>query len=115
MTKQILDIELTGIDPNRPGSERVTEAVGVNLANPRPQAVTGEHHVHVMIAKRPAVKGLEEVTFAPAPKVLQVGSEGNERYLRPFHWTTRTRSSSKRIIALMRLVMPRPQPIPGLR
>ena len=70
MTKQILDIELTGIDPNRPGSKRVTEAVGVDLSHPRPQAVTGEHDVHVVIAKRPAVEGLEEVAFAPAPKVV---------------------------------------------
>ena len=54
--------------------------VGVDLSHPSPQAVTGEHHVHVMIAKRSAVKGLEEVAFAPAPKVLQVGSEGSERY-----------------------------------
>ena len=76
MTKQILDIKLAGIDPDRPGSKRVTEAVGVDLANPRPQAVTGEHDVHVVIAKRPAVYGLEEVAFAPAPIVLQVGSEG---------------------------------------
>ena len=43
--------------------------------------MTSEHHVHVVIAKRPAVKGLEELAFAPAPKVLQVGSEGSERYL----------------------------------
>ena len=77
MTKQILDIELAGIDPNRPGSERVTEAVGVDLSHPSPQAVTGEHHVHVVIAKRPAVKGLEELAFAPAPEVVQVGSEGS--------------------------------------
>ena len=83
MTKQILDIELAGIDPNRPGSKRVAEAVGVNLANPSPQAVTSEHHVHVVIAKRSAVEGLEEVTFAPAPKVLEVGYEGSEGYLGP--------------------------------
>ena len=80
MTKQILDIEFTGIDPNRPGSKRVAEAVGVDLANPSPQAVTGEHDVHVVIAKRPAVYGLEEVAFAPASKVVQVGSEGSEGY-----------------------------------
>ena len=80
MTKQILDIELAGIDPNRPGSKRVAEAVGVDLTHPSLHAVTGEHHVHVMIAKRSAVKGLEEVAFAPAPKVLQVGSEGFKRY-----------------------------------
>ncbi len=53
MTKEVLDIELAGIDPNRPGSEGVTEAVGVDLSNPSSQAVTGEHDVHVMIAKRP--------------------------------------------------------------
>ena len=80
MTKQILHIELAGIDPNRPGSEGVAEAVGVDLANPSPCAVTGEHHVHVVIAKRPAVEGLEEVAFAPAAEVLQVGSEGSEGY-----------------------------------
>ena len=80
MTKEVLDIELAGIDPNRPGSKRVTEAMGVDLSNPSPHAVTGEHHVHVMIAKGPAVKGLEEVAFAPAPKVVQVGSEGSEGY-----------------------------------
>ena len=78
MTKEVLDIELAGIDPNRPGSEGVTEAVGVDLSHPSPQAVTGEHDVHVMIAKGSAVKGLEEVAFAPAAKVLQVGSEGKE-------------------------------------
>ena len=70
MTKQILDIELAGIDPNRPGSEGVAETVGVDLSNPSPCAVTGEHNVHVMIAKRSAVEGLEEVAFAPALKVL---------------------------------------------
>ena len=70
MTKEVLNIELAGIDPNRPGSEGVAEAVGVDLANPSPQAVTGKHHVHVMVAKRSAVEGLEEVAFAPAPKVL---------------------------------------------
>ena len=80
MTKEVLDIELAGIDPNRPGSKRVTEAVGVDLSHPSPQAVSGEHDVHVMIAKRPAVKGLEELAFAPAAKVLEVGSEGSERY-----------------------------------
>ena len=80
MTKEVLDIELAGIDSNRPGSEGVAEAVGVDLANPSPHPVTGEHHVHVMIAKGSAVKGLEEVAFAPAPKVLQVGSEGSEGY-----------------------------------
>ena len=80
MTKEVLDIELTGIDPNRPGSKRVTEAVGVDLANPSPQAVTGEHDVHVVIAKGSAVKGLEELAFAPAPKVGQVGSKGFKRY-----------------------------------
>ena len=32
MTKQILDIELAGIDPNRPGSKGVAETVGVDLA-----------------------------------------------------------------------------------
>ena len=73
MTKEVLDIELPGIDPNRPGSKGVTEAVGVDLSNPSPHAVTGEHHVHVVIAKRSAVKGLEELAFAPASKVLQVG------------------------------------------
>ena len=71
MTKQILDIKLAGIDPNRPGSKRVAEAVGVHLAHPSPHPVTGEHDVHVVIAKRPAVKGLEEAAFAPAPEVLQ--------------------------------------------
>ena len=81
MTKEVLDIELAGIDPNRPGSEGVAEAVGVDLSNPSPQAVTSEHNVHVMIAQRSAVKGLEEVAFAPAPKVVEVGSEGSERYL----------------------------------
>ena len=45
-----------------------------------PCAVTGEHNVHVMIAKGPAVKGLEEVAFAPAAEVVQVGSEGSEDY-----------------------------------
>ena len=80
MTKQILDIELAGIDPDFPGSKRVTEAVGVDLSNPSLQAVTGEHHVHVMIAQRSAVYGLEELAFAPASKVLQVGSEGSEGY-----------------------------------
>ena len=80
MTKQILDIEFAGIDPNRPGSKRVAEAMGVDLDNPSPQAVTSEHNVHVVIAKRSAVKGLEEVAFAPAPKVLQVGSEGSQGY-----------------------------------
>ena len=78
MTKQILHIELAGIDPNRPGSKRVAEAVGVDLAHPSPQAVTGEHDVHVMIAKGPAVYGLEEVAFAPAAVVVEVGSEGSE-------------------------------------
>ena len=58
----------------------MTEAVGVDLANPSPHPVTGEHDVHVVIAKRPAVYGLEEQAFAPAAKVLQVGSEGSERY-----------------------------------
>ena len=80
MTKEVLDIELAGIDPNRPGSKRVAEAVGVDLPNPSPQAMTSEHNVHVMIAKRPAAHGLEELAFAPTPKVLQVGSEGSERY-----------------------------------
>ena len=70
MTKEVLDIELAGIDPNRPGSEGVAEAVGVDLANSSPHPMTGEHHVHVMIAQRSAVKGPEEVAFAPAPKVL---------------------------------------------
>ena len=70
MTKQILDIELTGIDSDRPGSKRVAEAVGVDLSNPSPHAVTGEHHVHVVIAKGPAVYGLEELAFAPAAEVL---------------------------------------------
>ena len=45
MTKQILDIELAGIDPNRPGSKGVAEAVGVDLSHPSPQAVTSEHNV----------------------------------------------------------------------
>ncbi len=54
--------------------------MGVDLSHPSPQAVTSEHDVHVMIAKRSAVKGLEEVAFAPAAKVLQVGSEGFKRY-----------------------------------
>ena len=81
MTKEVLDIELAGIDPNCPGSEGVAEAVGVDLAHPSPQAVTSEHNVHVMIAKRTAVYGLEEVAFAPAPKVVQVGSEGSQGYL----------------------------------
>ena len=58
----------------------MAEAVGVDLSNPSPQAVTSEHNVHVMIAKGPAVYGLEEVAFAPAAKVLQVGSEGSEGY-----------------------------------
>ena len=35
--------------------------MGIDLAHPSPQAVTGEHHVHVMIAKGSAVKGLEAV------------------------------------------------------
>ena len=98
MTKQVLDIELAGIDPNRPGSKGVTEAVGVNLAHPSPQAVTGEHHVHVMIAKRSAVKGLEEAACAPAPKVLQVGSKGSEGYLayrRPALLTSGLQAASK--------------------
>ena len=34
-----------------------------------------------MIAKRSGVEGLEEVAFAPAPKVDQVGSEGFQRHL----------------------------------
>ena len=76
-----MDIEFAGIDSDRPGSKRVTEAVGVDLSHPSLHPVTSEHHVHVMIAKRSAVKGLEEVAFAPAPKVLQVGSEGSEGYL----------------------------------
>ena len=80
MTKQILDIELAGIDPDRPGSKGVTEAVGVDLSHPSPQAVTSEHDVHVVIAKRAAVKGLEEVAFAPAAAVVEVGSEGSEGY-----------------------------------
>ena len=80
MTKEVLDIELAGIDSNCPGGKRVTEAVGVDLSNPSPQAVTSEHDVHVMIAQRSAVEGLEEVAFAPAPKVVQVGSEGFKRY-----------------------------------
>ena len=54
MTKEVLDIKLAGIDPNRPGSKGVAEAVGVDLSNPSPQAVTSEHNVHVVIAKRPA-------------------------------------------------------------
>ena len=33
-----------------------------------------------MIAQRSAVKGLEELAFAPAPKVLQVASKGFKRY-----------------------------------
>ena len=53
MTKEVLDIKLAGIDPNRPGSKSVAVAVGVDLANPSPQAVTSEHNVHVMIAKGP--------------------------------------------------------------
>ena len=72
VTKQILDIELAGIDSDRPGSRGVAEAVGVNLPHSSPHPVTGEHDVHVVIAKRAAVKGLEEVAFAPAPEVLQV-------------------------------------------
>ena len=80
MTKEVLDIELAGIDSDCPGSEGVAEAVGVDLANPSPQAVTSEHNVHVVIAKGPAVYGLEEVAFAPAAKVVQVGSEGSEGY-----------------------------------
>ncbi len=43
--------------------------------------MTSEHNVHVMIAKGSAVYGLEEVAFAPAAKVVQVGSEGSEGYL----------------------------------
>ncbi len=70
MTKEVLDIELAGIDPNRPGSKGVAEAVGVDLSHPSPQAVTSEHNVHVMIAKGSAVYGLEEVAFAPAAKVV---------------------------------------------
>ena len=54
MTKQILDIKLAGIDPNRLGSEGAAEAVGVDLSHPSPHAVTSEHNVHVMIAKRDA-------------------------------------------------------------
>ena len=54
--------------------------MGVDLAHPSPHPVTGEHHVHVVVPQRPAVEGLEEVAFAPAPKVLQVGSEGSEGY-----------------------------------
>ena len=42
--------------------------------------MTSEHNVRVMIAKGPAVYGLEEVACAPAAKVLQVGSEGFKRY-----------------------------------
>ncbi len=34
----------------------------------------------MVIAKGPAVKGLEEVAFAPAPAVVEVGSEGSEGY-----------------------------------
>ena len=80
MTKEVLDIKLAGIDSNRPGSKRVAEAMGVDLDNPSPQAVTSEHNVHVMIAKGPAVYGLEEVAFAPAAAVVEVGSEGSEGY-----------------------------------
>ncbi len=80
MTKKVLDIKLAGIDPNRPGSEGVAEAVGVDLSHPSPQAVTSEHNVHMVITKRLAVYGLEEVAFAPAAKVVQVGSEGSEGY-----------------------------------
>ena len=68
MTEEVLDVELAGIDSDRPGSKRVAEAVGVDLANPSPQAVTSEHDVHVMIAKRPGVKGLEEVACTPTPE-----------------------------------------------
>ena len=68
MTKEVLDIELAGIDPNRPGSQGVAEAVGVDLSHPSPQAVTSEHDVHVVIAKGPAVTGLEEVAFPPASR-----------------------------------------------
>ncbi len=70
MTKEVLDIELAGIDPNRPGSKRVTEPVGVDLPHPSPHPVTGEHHVHVVTAKGSAVYGLEELAFAPASEVL---------------------------------------------
>ena len=59
----------------------MAEPVGVDLAHPSPHPVTGEHHVHVMIAKGSAVYGLEEVTFAPAAAVVEVGSEGSEGYL----------------------------------
>ena len=81
MTKEVLDIKLAGIDPNRPGSKRVAEAMGVDLANPSPHAVTSEHNVHVMIAKHPAVEGLKEVARSPAPKVVQVCAQGIEGYL----------------------------------
>ena len=82
MTKEVLDIELAGIDPDCPGSEGVAEAVGVDLSNSSPHAVTSEHNVHVMIAKGPAVYGLEEVAFAPAAAVVQVGPKRDQRFIR---------------------------------
>ena len=41
MTKEVLDIELAGIDSDRPGSEGVAEAVGVDLAHPEPSGRDG--------------------------------------------------------------------------
>ena len=70
MTEEVLDIELSRTGADGPGSKRVAEAVGVDLAHPSPHPVTSEHHVHVVIAKGSAVYGLEEVAFAPASEVL---------------------------------------------
>ena len=80
MTEEILHVQLPRTGADGPGSKGVAEAVGVDLSNPSPRAVTSEHNVRVMIAKGPAVYGLEEVACAPAAKVLQVGSEGFKRY-----------------------------------
>ena len=81
MTKEVLDIELAGIDSDCPGSKRVAEAVGVDLDNASPQAVTSEHNVHVVIAKGPAAKGLKQRSVQPAPKVVQIGAQGIAGYL----------------------------------
>ena len=40
MTKQVLDVELAGIDSDCPGSEGVAEAVGVYLFNASAHVVT---------------------------------------------------------------------------
>ena len=49
-------IELAGIDPNRPGSKGVAEAVGVDLAHPRPSGRDGLKDAHTALVEEDIAK-----------------------------------------------------------